>query len=262
MRRTKKYDREKEVLIYMHIPKAAGSTFNEILQKEYGARFKRTDDYDTLNDWKRLRVSYDSPGYPLCVTGHFWYGVHEYIPMKSTYITMFRDPVERIMSKYYYIRRSPDNHLYNEVVGKNLSLEEYVKADLDIPLDVRNGLIRYLLDYNEYFSKEYTVTRADLNKVIERLDNNFSFFGLAEEFDASLAILKKIFDWGDQNLRYELKNVTENRPKKSEISPRVISIIENQISYDLELYDYVKKRFQDFKSSLDKRHFFFSKFIF
>ena len=40
------------------------------------------------------------------VMGHFQYGIHEFLPQEYTYVTIVRDPVERVISHYNYLRQT------------------------------------------------------------------------------------------------------------------------------------------------------------
>jgi len=43
---------------------------------------------------------------------------------------MLRNPIDWIISHYYYVRRIPRHYLYNRVVSQNMNLEEYVMSGI------------------------------------------------------------------------------------------------------------------------------------
>ena len=61
---------------------------------------------------------------------------------ETTYITVLRDPVDRIASHYYYAKRYPTHYLHKEITGRNMSLQDYASARLSDELD--NGQVRML----------------------------------------------------------------------------------------------------------------------
>ncbi len=89
-------------LIFLHIPKTAGTTLNRIIDWQYDPRVIFTVDphriRPTINHFyalpeerrRRLQV----------VRGHPPYGVHELLPQGAIYTTSLRDPVARLVSSY------------------------------------------------------------------------------------------------------------------------------------------------------------------
>ena len=94
----------REALIFLHIPKTAGTTLNRIIEWQYNPlsiftidphRIRATvDRFKTLSEQRRrqLRV----------VRGHMPYGIHKFLPQGGTYITMLREPVARVLSSYSF----------------------------------------------------------------------------------------------------------------------------------------------------------------
>src|SRR5512135_3015151 len=97
-----------DTLIFLHIPKTAGTTFRSILPANYRAEelynvptnAEGQVDFsglDRLSDVEKRKIR--------VLAGHFQYGAHEHLPQKSSYITILRDPVKRIISRYYHAVR-------------------------------------------------------------------------------------------------------------------------------------------------------------
>ena len=96
-------------LIFMHIPKCGGTTFNNILDKIYLSEetFDIKQKLNTrlnIEDFINLKVQ-EKDRIKL-LKGHMQFGLHSYFSASSEYITFLRNPIERIIS-YYYVKKSP-----------------------------------------------------------------------------------------------------------------------------------------------------------
>src|SRR5438874_8514629 len=86
---------DREGLIFLNIPKTAGTKLNRIIEWQYsplsiftidpyGIR-ATTERFKTFSEQRRRRLR--------VVRGHAVYGIHEFLPQGATYITMLREPV-------------------------------------------------------------------------------------------------------------------------------------------------------------------------
>lgn len=85
-------------LIFLHIAKASGSTLHRIIERQYPAEViysidglnvaESTNKFKNLSREQRQKIK--------VLKGHMSFGLHEYLPRPSTYITMLREPVERV----------------------------------------------------------------------------------------------------------------------------------------------------------------------
>ena len=96
-------------LIFLHIPKAAGSTFNSILEPRFDP--KHTFAFrDPIGDVERLKALPQPERAQLqLIKGHLAYGVHEHLSQPFEYITILRDPVERIGAAFHSFRFASSN---------------------------------------------------------------------------------------------------------------------------------------------------------
>jgi len=106
-------------LIFLHIPKAAGTSFRRIMQTTLGkehvawreGKRELEDIQKLIKDGKNLRV----------IGGHFSYQkAKEYFPGDYTYFATLREPLERAISLYQYISRTKSHHLYEDLQGKTM----------------------------------------------------------------------------------------------------------------------------------------------
>jgi hypothetical protein len=234
---------ERPVVIFLHIPKAAGLTLYKILNREYGRRYIYTfpggrqrlqaaiDRFRTLPDSQRDR--YD------LLRGHFPFGAHEWINRPATYITLLREPVARVVSHYHYVKRTPQHALYPLVTEEKMTLTDYVSSGINYEMD--NGQTRQITGINDRVP--FGCCSPELLSVARQLlDDHFSIVGLVEHFDETLLLLRQRLGWRRYPV-YVRQNVTRKRPFTQELSPATRAIIEKHNRLDCELYEYAARRF-------------------
>jgi hypothetical protein len=219
-------------LIFLHLPKCGGTTLNRIIEWEYNpVRIFSIDpilylwSYHKLNRWPASRLVKLQ-----VLKGHMPFGIHRRLSQPFTYITFLRDPVERVISAYYFARNYL-LHPKHRWISK-LTLEEYVRISPN-----HNVQTKYLS--GREFVGDYHAgdcTEEMLAMARENLLRHFSLVGLTERFDEGLAILKIIFGW--QISKYAKFNVTKTRLKKTSLPASTVELIKERNQYDVSLYDF------------------------
>ncbi len=162
------------------------------------------------------------------------FGLHKDVPYQASYITILRDPIERVISYYHHVIRNPTHYLY-EVVKDKLDLAAF--ADSQLTAEIDNGQTRLLAGPDFMWTIPYgECTQTMLEKAKQNLRENFSVVGIADQFDQTLILLKLKFGWDD--LFYTRANVTEGRPKKKNIPVSAKTIIKQDNHLDIQLYQY------------------------
>lgn len=236
---------EQQVLIFLHIPKTAGTTLNTLLYKQYPLKYSwkihspyRHDFHNELD--KATKAQKEKIFF---FTGHMAFGLHEFLPQPSTYITMLRDPIERVISFYYFILRNPEHYLYNIVKERQMSLKELISSRISSELE--NGQTRLLSGNLELDKNQLGGFEPSSPELLEAAKNNLkeplTAFGITERFDESLILFKRKLGW--RVPLYVKQNVTNSRPLKEDISSDVIRLIEKNNVLDIELYNYAKDYF-------------------
>jgi hypothetical protein len=179
-----------------------------------------------------------------CVTGHIPYGLHRYLAHQYQYVTLLRDPVERVISHYYYIVAKPHHRIARQIYDQELTLEEYASSYL--APDLRNGQVRMLcgLENMDGINGQEPASELGLDAAKRNLCSTGMAFGLSERFDESVLALSRAIGW--TNVFYTKKHVNQNRPTRSELPRPAIRAIEENNALDLELYDFAKKKFEEF----------------
>lgn len=240
---------QEESLIFLHIPKAGGSTLHWIIERQYepnpiftidGSRFRESiDEFKRLPEEQRRKIK--------VLKGHMYFGLHEFLPGPSSYITILRDPIERVISTYYYTLLHPNQGDFETVTSQRMSLKDFVSSGINRM--VNNGQTRILcgepkLDADIAFGQ----CPAEMLELTKRnLREHFAIVGLLERFDESLILLKRTFGW--KLPLYYLHNITRDRLSKKAVSKDALSTIEKYNGLDIELYRYAKQMFEELISS-------------
>jgi hypothetical protein len=234
---------ERPVIIFLHVPKAAGLTLYKIFDREYGRRYIYTfsggrqrlqsaiDQFRALPDSRRDH--YD------LLRGHFPFGAHEWINRPATYVTLLREPVARIISHYHYVKRTPQHALYRLVTEEKMTLTDYVSSGINYEMD--NGQTRQITGVQDRLPFGCCPPEL-LNEAQRYLHDFFSVVGLVERFDETLLLLRHYVGWRRYPV-YVRQNVTQERPLAQELSPATRAIIEKHNSLDCELYEYASRQF-------------------
>jgi hypothetical protein len=245
------------IIIFQHIAKTGGSSIGEALSTffpiEQQLSVSPGPHVTMLGTW--------SMEYPMkawenllpqqrdairLVGGHLPFGVHRIFSKPATYVTLLRDPVERVLSGFYY---SIERHF--AATGERVTLEEYVFRKRHYDLGLNNHQTRVLsgIEYLDPFGDFTTenarpITRDALGVAIKNLRDHYLLIGVTEEAEQFLARFAGLMGW-PRNLipSLPLRNVTENRPIAKDIEPRIIEEIRRHNQFDLELHEYTKKTF-------------------
>ncbi len=199
-------DRASEAVIFLHVPKAAGSTLNRLIEWEYPLfEMYSIDPVLFRFSWGHLqRLSKKRLRRTRIFKGHMLFGLHAILPQPATYITVLREPVDRVISAFYFMRTYKLHPLYWKFKFENWSLEDFVRRS------PRENVQCKIIAGAEY---EKPCTAEICERAKENLVRYFSVVGLFERFEESLALMKLRFGWKLQ--RYSSFNVTRTRPKKA-----------------------------------------------
>jgi hypothetical protein len=213
----------------MHIQKTAGTAFRHAILSNYAG--------------SEVALIYPTPPgiwreqFPLmpqeqrrglrCVLGHFKYGIHDDLGQPYEYVTILRDPVQRVISDYHHLLRndyapvfSPDG----EAAPLETLLERGAVSELDNLL-TRCFCGKFALDLGRTVNQEW------YERALENLPQ-FRFIGHQERADAAWADLCRLYGW---NLG-ALEKVNVASESKQDVSARTLAAIAEYNRYDLLLY--------------------------
>lgn len=156
------------MLISVHIPKCAGTSFRHILQGLYEDRLWLNYGTAFVRDLARADMI---PAGTACIHGHFFADTFDDVIADRQLITWLRHPVERVVSNYHHFLRSPDlrDDCCRALLDHKLTLREFAELEW-----MRNLATRYFAG---------------------RTLEDFAFVGIAERFLESLHVFGDTIGW-------------------------------------------------------------------
>jgi hypothetical protein len=241
------------VVLYLHVPKAGGTTLSDWLFNQlrapapdgiegeeakllsgvyyYPSGYVRGPAPEALEKI-RVALGHDSLR---GVLGHFPFGLHGRLTRPSTYVTMLRDPVSRVVSLYNFQRLLEESMGEHEGVRlpAEMSIEDFVREPPYKEVD--NGQTRRISGLDAGVGH---CSDAMLQAAQDNLRQHFSVVGITERFDETLVLLARTFSW-PQELLYYPRNVTVAGTHSSRLPEATIDLIRERNAYDIELYEFV-----------------------
>jgi hypothetical protein len=240
--------------LFVHLPKTGGTTMRYLLNRIYG------DTCLTLGhkQFHPYRYSTEAMLEAFCgmerrndpdvqvISGHMFFGLHEFLEGDWRYVTLLRHPVERVLSGFYYLvqlKRLPVDGLMEYISGKNETLLHQMA--------VNNLQTRYLSAVGgvPVVAPFGVCPPGMLDAARLNLETHFIVAGLTERFDETLMLLKNTFDWPQPLYTSENRTLQKTAPHK--LPAEVLDIITENNALDIALYDAAKARFESELSRQD-----------
>ncbi len=214
-----------QMIISLHLPKTAGTSFAAVLENHFKSKFLR--DYGDLpvntDRLKRnkgalqsaLNIEEEIPANIECIHGHFLPIKYLLLADKQDikFITWMRHPVERIISHYFYWKRSYNSRssapLHRKFIEENWSMERFCLGP-----ELRDMYWQFLwgfsIDYFEFIG------------ITEHYNEDFEYF--IRKFLHASIIPQKL-------------NVRNRNRQDDEIDEAFIEQVASVHARDMELYD-------------------------
>ncbi|WP_417464699.1 sulfotransferase family 2 domain-containing protein [Kordiimonas sp.] len=218
------------MIVSVHVRKCAGSSFRKALQEyyknsirlDYGDQIGSSDP-QSIAIRKRTHRQVEDHKVEIAkrfriVHGHFYAKKYECVPTVKRYATILRDPVARLLSNYFYLKRNPErtNPDANIVHQHGATLEDYINFP-----DAQNVQAQFL-------------DGVPLT--------SFDFVGITEDYANSIRLFNRLFRAQLQASHSE--NTNPKGENQYDVSPEIVSLIKKRNEQDVELYEKAKEFFR------------------
>lgn len=217
-------------LIFLHIPKTAGTTFREVLTQQF-ENDEITEIYGSADFDQELVSSLGNTSQRL-ILGHFGWKMnyHQYVEGNS-WITFLREPISRTVSHFLHFKRSKDpRHI--DLAEQYQSFPEFLTSKY-----ANNWQCKRL---GGGFYDESVSDKDCFKEALKNIDQRFEFVGVTEDFEKSLLLLAKKMKWRLPNYR------SRNKNKQSSLADELRNEFGKEVlernAWDQKLYEHAKNR--------------------
>lgn len=225
----------------MHIPKCAGTTLRKMLELRHGSAalvqlYSRKDQFG--KPYKALKEYTQD-----FVVGHV--GV-DYLLDRShgrKIVTFMRDPVERVLSHYFYWRSIQEKSMGPKLAAC-LSLRDFLCSDVVAVRRQISNLQAWMFISNIDMMSRHRLACCSFDELFEKAIENtriFDFIGFTESFGKDLAHLNSTYNW-DLSDDIGVLNQSPDKKNASELDEETMDLVRGVTRLDRRLYQYVKKQ--------------------
>lgn len=176
--------------VFIHVPKASGSTIRAVLSRQYGIEHilyyeptSRTWN-SSVSPREFLQNSLARRQIRL-ITGHEPIGIHSVLRQPCRYFCIIRDPIRRAISDYFYAYNYEHHRLRNEILNGSLSFEEFL-------LDARFG---FRFAQAKMIAGESQSAGRIAETALENATFSLAALGTTERFEESILYTARVLQW-------------------------------------------------------------------
>ena len=226
----------KKFFCFIHLRKTAGTTFAFLLRRNFRTGYlhiahnlfegKLDPIYirETLDRETHLRAIHSHR-----LTGDLPYDQSDY---RVIGITFVRDPVDRLISHYYYSR----NLIEKNDAHKCSTLEEFVSMIKTDPAV-----------HQRWINTQSSALELTLDETKKRISESQLHVFPTKRYDESLVVLNKLYPSDFSDVSYARKNVNKRRPNAKH--QELIQQIRDMTQEDQKLYDLSQSHLNELISS-------------
>ena len=268
------------------MPKSGGSTVKTILNSRWGRKnvFLYNSDAWKLGEEHAATFAQGNAGWRVAVGGYSEV-LRRHGGQGCKWFTMFRHPIDRVVSAYYYCHNKPQDQacassvmVASEVdllsfakMWGNFAVRQFSLGELDIDTVMRVATSPEEKEWPAwYMAKEHlmetdavrqesvavgadTALRDKVGFTQELLRDEYVAVGILEEFNATMALFDRVIgmprlSWGKY---FDLKGVANKNKDFASVKDKALEAAHNDerikhfLRFDIELYDYAVRLFHE-----------------
>lgn len=226
----------KDLFIHLHIPKTGGTTLRDIIQRQY--RAEKILMIPKLEESENIlkEVSTSQINQLKLIQGHLKYGIHNHFHRRAKYFSIIRDPINRVLSTYYYVLSQKNNPQNLSTSNNQMTIYDFVQSGVN-PFLI-NGQTKLISGKTGNIDNPIIESEELFSLAKENIENDFLFLGITEMFDETILILKNMLGW--HMPYYSIANRTKKKPNYDAVNPTIISFIKEHNQLDIKLYNITK----------------------
>jgi len=221
-------------LIYLHVPKTAGTSFAALCEENYpGATAIHTNARYDAETWTAARV----------VGGHFHYSYFAAVDPQHVFLAVVRDPVERALSRFRWYQHRSQNRRLREERGFDHESMANTLRNSDYRMEfLHDPQCRFLADCSRF------------RDTLEVMRSRPFIVGTFEELDRWVALVAEEFGWPRRALP-AMNRLTEGQAACED--QEVLDMLHKYNREDQRLYEFVREKgvFNSLSAGLDRSVF-------
>lgn len=212
------------MLVFVHIPKAAGTTLHHVLKRAVGQRKSLHAGKSWETQALREMPKRKAQKFQLISAHMTQPELEKLCGQDAEYVTITRDPVDRFVSLYYFLQAQTQHEQHK--LYSNMSFEDFLaKYESDSSLLVMNCQARYLSGEN------------NAEKALECLEKKFFMAAPIEKFDKFIWRLfakKQLVP-----IEFTSSNQNEKRPKIEHVNADIKARILHLFKEDAKIHQHM-----------------------
>jgi len=244
------------ILIFLHMGKTGGSTLSAILTRNFAANGQFAGQFDGhlratgISSLAAAQKAFEDlapekQAQIKLVNGHVPFGIHAFLPRPAYYISLVREPIEREISNFYYMKLQTGTKMGRFLV--TMDFAEFAKKGFSAD-NYQTRILSGLEELNPLWDAEthggiINDQGTALQSAKHNVERHFLLAGPMERFDEVVVSLARRLGWDLGSVTYERLNVTPQRPSRDNLSKAAVEAVKERTRLDLDLYQWIAARF-------------------
>jgi len=235
------------MVLFVRVPKTATTLLHCIVENTLGKEAVLLFDcYDARSAAEAIVAGHRSQTW--LASAHMPYGAHRHLNWDCEYVTLLRDPVDRVVSLYHHVQM-PHLSGVNWLHREGMSLDDWVSWQRDCGANTCNTAVRYLSGLAVDNGSEQRFDRIEtrhLELAKSNLVDHFPVVGVMDRFEPFLRRFEarhglSPHGMGHVNGRRGAPPYGERPTDRQNLPKATVDAIDADNELDLELYRFVER---------------------